>query len=70
MTTQTLIPVEALKPGMGITVTDTGWGKNTYLIHDIEEMYHGEEFRITFGTDNGRWTDTTSFVAGDLVEAA
>jgi hypothetical protein len=65
-----LVPVESVKRGMGLTIADPAWGRTTYLIHDVEELHDGEEFVVTYGTDSGRWTDTVSFEAGELVEAA
>ena len=66
----TQIPVETVKTGMGLTIADPAWGPTTYLIHDVEPLHDGEEFRISYGSDSGRWTDTVSFEAGELVEAA
>lgn len=70
MTTEQTIPVESVKCGMGITVADPAWGPTTYLIHDVEALHDGEEFVITYGSDSGRWTDTVSFEAGELVAAS
>lgn len=73
-------PIENVKTGDTIRVVDfevPGFeGKfhasnrvHAYLVEDIEPLHHGQEFRVTYGDETG-WTDTTSFVAGELVEVA
>jgi len=70
MTTEQTIPVESVKCGMGLTIADPAWGPTTYVIHDVEKLHDGAEFRLTYGSERGSWTDTVSFEAGELVRAA
>lgn len=63
------VQIEHLKAGDTIVIADNAWGPTSYVIHDIEALYDGAEFVITYGTESGRWTDTVSFEAGEMVNA-
>ena len=63
------VQIERLKAGDTIVIADNAWGPTSYVIHDIEALYDGAEYRVTYGTESGRWTDAVSFEAGDTVNA-
>lgn len=62
------IPIERLTIGSTIMIDEGAHGLCAYVVEDIEPLHQGVEFRVTY-SNGGRWTETTSFEAGDLVNA-